>query len=403
MENKISEIENRLEESDLAPISKHDEKRAVRDWPGMVIGAALRFRIEKNLSYAQNPKEVELPSDDWFRNDDPPEFRDEVRKRIIKDMEKAKPHLVQILGQTVKNIHTGVKESPNVNDVQEMLGKDAFRLARQLNWYVGLLKGKLPERVTPEFLSKIADTAKNVAFVLKTWITDEREIATIENAIRAFASQGVVDEETWESIKDLTDQQFVISLFKKLGVHIGIQPLNPEELDLIHHEDMKNVARYMLGFSGGNVLDKEELNKPSKFIHVKQRIRTLGTVKPLVYIAADKGLFPDKSTEEQIELMNGLQDATKGQYFGTLGVVQAFDLAQRSAILKPSGVAERIGATPIRLVCQDNYAGGQVFVDIAYDRSKGHEKRKLLRPKDKAFKASKGVGIAWGEEFTIDE
>lgn len=89
--------------------------------------------------------------------------------------------------------------------------------------------------------------------------------------------------------------------------------------------------------------------------------------------------------------MYQLQDATKGQYFGTLGVVQALDLVQRSAILRPEKVAEQIGVTPVRLICQDNFAGGETFVDIAYDRSDDHKK----------MRASEGVGIAWGDEFDV--
>jgi hypothetical protein len=422
-----------LDESDLAPISEFKEKRNVRDWPGMVIGAAMRWRVEKGLSYAQNPKNVELPPDDWFRNDDPQEFKDEVSNEIIRQMEKAKPHLVQILDQTVRGIHTGVKESPTVQSVQEKLGKDSFRLARQLTRYVELLKGKLPERVTPELLEKIAETAKGAAHVLNTWMTDEREVATIENAIREFAGRGVVDEETWDSIKDLSGPEFVTELFKKMGVHIGVQPLNAQELDMVYHKDMKevvnsilakigikvgetqapdvknqqedvkDVAKFMLGVSGGDVLDRDELNQPSTTKNTTQRRRTLGTLQPLIYITADKGLFPGKSSEEQLKLMYRLQDRTKGQYFGTLGAFMALDLAQRSATLRPQEVSEKIGQTPIRLICQDNFSGGQTFVDISYDRSNGHENRTLKRSKDKIAKACKGVGIAWGEEFSIDE
>lgn len=433
MEKDTSKTEDRLNESDLAPISERNERRVVRDWPGMVAGAVTRWRVEKNLSYAQNPDAVELPPDDWFRKDDSSDFRDAVRGEVVGSMEEAKPYLVQILDQTVRNIHTGVKKSPTVQSVQEKLGKDSIRLARQLTRYVELLKGRLPERVTPELLEKIADTTKGAAHVLNTWMTDEREVATIENSIREFADKGVLDEEIWDSVKELTGQEFVVELFKKLGVHIGVQPLNAQELDLVYHKDMKevvnsilakigikvgetqsqdvrnqqadveDVARFMLGVSGGDVLDKNELNRPSSLKNTTQRRRTLGTLQPLVYITADKGLFPGKSSEEQLKLMSQLQDATKGQYFGTLGAFIALNLAQRSATLRPVEVAEKIGATPIRLICQDNLAGGQTFVDVSYDRSKGHDKRTLKRSKDKKLGAEQGVGIAWGEEFLIDE
>ncbi len=433
MEKDTSTTEASLNDSELAPISDRVENRVVRDWPTMVSGAIIRWRVEKNMSYLQDPKSAELPPDDWFYEDDSPEFKDEVRRGVVRSMEKAKPCLVQILDKTVRDIHTGVKESPTVQSVQEKLGKDSFRLARQLTRYVELLKGRLPDRVTPELLEKIADTAKGAAHVLNTWMTDEREVATIENAIREFADKGVVDKETWVSIKDLTGEEFVTELFKKLGVHIGVQPLNAQELDMIYHQDMKevvksilakiginigdsqtqdvknqqadveDVAKFMLGVSGGDVLGKDELNKPSTLKNTTQRRRTLGTLQPLVYITADKGLFPGKSSEDQLELMSQLQDATKGQYFGTLGAFIALNLAQRSATLRPVEVAEKIGATPIRLICQDNMAGGQTFVDISYDRNKGHENRTLKRSKDKKLGADQGVGIAWGEEFLIDE
>lgn len=421
-------------EAELAPISKYEEQRVVRDWPGMVIGAAMRWRVESGLSYAQNPEDVEFPSDEWFRKDDSQEFMAAVRKEIKKQMEKAKPHLVQILDQTVRNIHTEVKTSPTVQSVQEKLGKDSFRLARQLNWYVGLLKGRLPDRVTPELLMKIKDVAKNAAHVLNTWMTDEQEVETIENTLRTFADKGIVDDEIWEAVKDLSGQEFVVTLFKKMGVHIGIQPLNSQELDIVFHEDMKTVvksiiaklgipveglqseevkgqqedvkgvARFLVGVSGGDVMDKEKLNRRSlSDDRTVQRRRTLGTLRPIVYIAADKGLFPGKSSKEQLELMSDLQLATKGQHFGTLGVVQALDLTQRAAILKPVEVAKNIGATPLRLICQDNLAGGYTFVDVRYDRSDGHAHRKLGRRRDKKLGAEKGVGIAWGEEFLIEE
>ena len=125
---------------------------------------------------------------------------------------------------------------------------------------------------------------------------------------------------------------------------------------------------------------------------------------PTMSIAADKGLFPGKSSEEQLELMSDLQAATKGRHFGTLGVVQALDLTQRAATLKPVEVAEKIGATPVRIICPDNLAGGYTFVDVRYDRSDGHNHRKLdRRAKGKKIGPEQAVGIAWGEEFLIEE
>lgn len=397
-----------------------DRRNIIVDPDGMREACAKTIRVRLGLSWLRDPQELRPLDRSLFRKTDSPEFIESVRKQIIADLEKAKPHQVRILEKTNIQVSTELDKHPTIQRLRDLLGFNVIKLGRTLEWYVGLCGKTIPSRVDTRYMINIGEKALKVANALLLQVTAPDIAAEIEKGFRAGCNMKAIDPEAWEELKDLKGPEFVQWLYKYLGVHIGFHGLKQDELDRLGYEDMRKVARYLLGFTGKEELSESTAPKKgigglwqritnSPFFATKSAKRKLDTLLPSLFIAFDRGLFPGMSGQEQMVALRELNDAIKegnedaDDYLEPLGVAQIFDLAARASVIKPTSEAEKIGAQDIRIALTSPHTGERnVFVDTGYNRSEGHEKRKLKRDKVPATSTGKGVGLACGKVFPLD-
>ncbi|MFC1656325.1 hypothetical protein ACFL3C_05630 [Patescibacteria group bacterium] len=428
-ETPPEELQTLLEEAsteqqsaeEAPPYDGPDRRNVIVDPDGMREACANRILVDLGITWLRDPQELRPPDKSLFRKTNTDEFRASVHAEMIKKLERAKPHQVKLLEKTNIQVSTELDKHPTIKQLRDLLGFNVIKLGRTLEWYVGLCEKEIPSRVDTRYMVNVGEKALEVANALLLQVTDEEIAGEIEKGFRAVCNMEAINPKAWEELKHLEGPEFVQWLYKYLGVHIGFQGLRQDELGRLGFEDMKEVARYLLGFKEG----QEESSEPKKpktgiagiwqkianspFLASKSDMRRLDTLEPALFITFDKGLFAGMSGEDQLLALKELNNAIKGEnvdaddYLEPLGVVQAFDMAARASIITPKDEAKKVGSKVVRLALKSPQSPERdIFVDTGYNRSDGHKKRKLKRDKVDATSIGSGAGLACGKVFSLD-
>jgi hypothetical protein len=386
-----------------------EERRVIRDPEGMKQGFVTKFRRIANLSYVEDPQSLPPIPDGYFRDIDTAKFKSECHQALIEALEVAKPHQVEILKATNLEIHKQLEEHPTVQQLKELLGPNVMRIGKALEWYVGLCAGKVPSRVTPQYLHYIRDMALQVAENLLVQLTDEKYAVQLEKAFRSVCNLGSVDDEQWEKLKDLHGPEFMQELYKYLGAHINFQGLMHDELGRIEFKDLQDVSRYLLGAGqvkksskGDGIWGMIAQLTESRWLSGKQQRRELDKLEPCLMLAFNRGLFPGQSGEDQLTKLEQLNIEAGGDYLDSQGVAQMFVWAEQTSTVEPRELAEKIGSETIRIALQKPHSGDTVFCEVKYDRAKGHKKRKLQWDRGGEGLPDKKIGLACGKIFPLE-
>lgn len=391
------------------------ERRVIRDPRGMIHGAVGRARQKYDLPYVRDPHSLGDIPDNFFRKDDPAEFRDAVNKALKKALVAAKPYQEEILGKENILIHELLIEDSVMNRLKKLLGPNVSKLPSTLNWYVGLTGGDIPSPITPRHLRYVTDEYLNVSAELLDEVTNPEKARVIEAAFReVLKDEKGLPGNLWDKIKDLHGPEFVAALYKGLGVHLGFQGLRAKEMGRLAYSDFKWIHKHLLGDSGAGVLVDEEAGKTGWVRKVGQwfasgdtaarKNRTLDVVNPCIYVAFDNPPFTGMTGPEQMAAIDEINKAANSPLFDKLGVISMFDLACRTAVLrKPEGYAEQLGTNRTRVALDDPKNPGEIrFCVFKYNRSRGHHRREIRVDKfTDGMEASPEIGFACGRVYPL--
>ncbi|MFC1810133.1 hypothetical protein ACFLZH_01400 [Patescibacteria group bacterium] len=367
---------------------------------------AHRIINEQEIEYVRKPKEVPAIPEEYFDEDTPNKFKQLVREKLISILEAKKPGQMNLLAFENREAHADAILNEDVQELQAVFGEDVFRLGKNLEWYAHLCKGDVPSRLVKRFMKYIYEVGLDAAKYLNTLLKNKQFAANFKKAFEEVAHLGVIDPEIWKEIEDNEPDFFVHALCSYLGVHIGFQGLQHDELDRLKYPDLQRVRKFMLAGEGQD----EEVEETTwekwikKWMPSQTERRSLDTMQPEIYITFDKGLFPGLSGKEQMEALKALNEALEKNgltqnKLQPLGAVQIFDKAMRTSIARNEQEAREIGSQVVRLALGKE--NDLTFIEVSYTNPDDYGDRELnwhkVTSADNSSKA--GLAVGWVFDF----
>jgi len=172
----LAEVQRVIDQGPQNPENVGDKQRRAYN---MGLDGAIINALKELPPAIKDPKMFKLP-DDFFREGDDEDFKENVLKGVHKALELAKKDQPTKLENAMFQINEQIIGEPKIKELRDMLGEDVFDLTELFQWTVDLCEGEIPTRVTEEYMFYMFNEALKLVDQIYEEVTNPARAAEIE-------------------------------------------------------------------------------------------------------------------------------------------------------------------------------------------------------------------------------